>query len=137
MKILHAAGSANPGNNPSQDTMTEINQLRAAVLGCIMSIFVAMKTQKQAVTNYNQDILTMVIAMNKVYPSKKVMYMSLCVIEDMMHFSPQEGCAAVFNFRDFMQQFLQAASKSNEQDTKSSAERITKTLMQYAKASTR
>jgi len=137
MKILHAAGSANPGSNPSQDTMTEINQLRAAVLGCIMSIFVAMKTQKQAVTNYNQDILTMVIAMNKVYPSKKVMYMSLCVIEDMMHFSPQEGCAAVFNFRDFMQQFLQAASKSNEQDTKSSAERITKTLMQYAKASTR
>jgi importin subunit beta-1 len=134
MKYLLEAGSSNPGENPSQDTMTQINLLRAAVLHCIINMFDAMKTRKQHIVCFYPEIPRMLMAMNQVFPSKKVVYLSCCCLEDMVTVSPMEGIAVIAQHQQFFENFLNSCMQDSNKDTKSTSMRLQKRVMQYAQA---
>merc|ERR1719461_1684477 len=67
---LLQAGSSNPGNNPDQDDMKELNTLRRVVLECFLSIFHALESRSKDLVLRFGDIVTMLEKMFSVYPSK-------------------------------------------------------------------
>lgn len=132
MTFLIEAGASNPGENPSQDIMKEINTLRTSVLGCILAIFPSLGSKKKSnkLILCFGAIIDMIQVMNQIYPSKQVVYLSLCVLEDMIQIHPQQAFSNFMSHRDFMSKFLEHGVNNSDTNARNSAERIQKAIMQ-------
>jgi len=129
MKPLILAGSSNPSEKPNQDMMNQINELRQAVLECIIHILDALQSYNKEIVNYYSDILNMLYFMNKLYPSERVVHHSLCIIEDMITICPNSALSRMKNAEDFIQQLLKVDRNDEIRQTSLRIKKKIKKLM--------
>merc|ERR1719231_349640 len=86
--------------------MNQINELRQAVLECIIHILDALQNYNKEIVSYYSDILNMLYFMNKLYTSERVVHHSLCIIEDMITICPNSAISRMQSAEDFIQQLL-------------------------------
>jgi hypothetical protein len=106
MIYLIQAGSTNPGSNPQEEEMSMVNFLRQSVLECLIHILQALQNNNQVIINFFGRILIMIKIMDNVYPSEKVNYLSICVIEEMMAVCPHSAISNMITNRELIEKLL-------------------------------
>jgi len=124
LRILLEAGAQSPGENPNPEEIAKFNQLRISVLEAITYILLALQNNNNCVVMHFGDVLQMIMMMDSKYPSDKVKYLILCVIEDMLACSPQQCLSHLFHQQKYIESTLNAAQQSSMTETRESASRL-------------
>jgi len=127
--VLCQAGSVQPPPNPNTDVMENFNTLREKVLEAYSAIFEALKNSNKKIVNFFGLIFDMLTEMNKSFPSPKVHYLCVCVIQDMLSLCNHQAISHISNKQQLVEHVIVKCLSSTNEEHKAEGEHLRARLM--------